>query len=1097
MIRTNGGKLNTAINVRISLLMLLSAVAVMLFCLPADAKEEFSKSAWDVVNDVTVGWNLGNDLDCYDDTGFGSSDLSAEGLWGNPAASRELIAAVKASGINTVRLPVTWYNHMDPQTYEIDPLWMQRVREVVDEILDEEMYCILNVHHDTGVKGWLTADQSDLEHKEEIFTIIWEQNCDEFGDYGDRLIFEGYNEILNEEQVWDTPDEETFAVANELNQKFVNIVRGSGKNNTKRILYVKTYCSSCHEASLEGFIMPEDTVDGRIIAGVHIYKPFNFTHEDYPDETTWTESEIDKAMEDVHERFVANGIPVLIGEFGCAYKNNDEERISWANYFMRTAADNGLKACWWDEGDLYKLFNRYVGTVSEPELLQAILTGAEGIVYTPGSAVDRKINRLRERMSVFIHSAAEEDSVKAWIPFAAGTLGCIVLVILLALLYEGRRKKRYPTYDDLFDGSQPLVYRLWSRLLIVISAFFTFMYLLWRVLYSVPVEYGWVAIAANVTLLIIEIIGFLETLVHYTNILGTREHPLPAIGEEEYPEVDIFIATYNEPTDLLELTINGCRHLQYPDLSKVHIWVCDDNRRPEMRALADAMGVGYFDRPDNQGAKAGNLNHAMGLTSAPYVVTLDADMIVKSDFLLKTIPYFVDAGKRAAASGKEGIKLGFIQTPQCFYDPDVFQFALYSEHRAPNEQNFFYQTIEPARTSTNSVIYGGSNTILSREALESIGGFYTGSITEDFATGLLIESAGYVSLGLPEPLASGRTPHTFKEHITQRIRWGRGVIVTARKLKLWGRKGLSFYQKLSYWGSVTYWYSPIKNLIYALSPLFYALFGIIVFRCTTADILLYWLPAFALQNICLRIMSHQAVSSKWSGIYETSVMPHMLIPIIKESLGITLSRFLVTDKTGTKTKKDRDVRSMVPFLILILFSLLGILRICVGVQENNLLNALIILFWLIRNMYFYIMALFLIDGRDGDGEPVKVIDAELVVLKSKQSTDAYEGITSRMNQHSITVYLDRANLRIGDFVEVSVSGETAAAKVSGVVIGCRSLRNSESEIVTVEIIDFGEDRMEYMQILFDRIPSLPQSLTLRDYGIVSHMWHNIVVRLAK
>ena len=100
------------------------------------------------------------------------------------------------------------------------------------------------------------------------------------------------------------------------------------------------------------------------------------------------------------------------------------------------------------------------------------------------------------------------------------------------------------------------------------------------------------------------------------------------------------------------------------------------------------------------------------------------------------------------------------------YDPDVFQHALYCEKRAPNEQDFFYRTIEPAKTATN--------TVLSRRALEDIGGFYTESITEDFATGLLIESAGYVSLGLSEPLASGQTPHTFREHIQQRTRWGAG-----------------------------------------------------------------------------------------------------------------------------------------------------------------------------------------------------------------------------------------------------------------------------------------------------------------------------------
>ena len=128
------------------------------------------------------------------------------------------------------------------------------------------------------------------------------------------------------------------------------------------------------------------------------------------------------------------------------------------------------------------------------------------------------------------------------------------------------------------------------------------------------------------------------------------------------------------PAELLEKTVNGCKHLRYPDQNKVHIWVCDDNRRPEMRALA----VGYFDRPDHEGAKAGNLNHALARTSAPYVVTLDADMIPKSDFLMKTIPYFVDVELRMEGEEEQRKKhLGFLQTPQAFYTPDIFQHALY------------------------------------------------------------------------------------------------------------------------------------------------------------------------------------------------------------------------------------------------------------------------------------------------------------------------------------------------------------------------------------------------------------------------------------
>lgn len=451
-------------------------------------------------------------------------------------------------------------------------------------------------------------------------------------------------------------------------------------------------------------------------------------------------------------------------------------------------------------------------------------------------------------------------------------------------------------------------------------------------------------------LLAVEVLGFAESLILFHGLFRMRPHPLPEIPEDAWPEVDVFIATYNEPVELLRRTVNGCTHMRYPDPAKVHIWVCDDKRRPEMRRLAEEMGVGYFDRPDNKDAKARNLNHAMARTSAPYIVTLDADMIPRNDFLLKTIPYFVDALRR-----DEMHPLGLLQTPQCFYQPDVFQYALYSEKRAPNEQDFFYRTIEPAKTSSNSVIYGGSNTVLSRKALEEIGGFYTGSITEDFATGLLIESAGWLSLALPEPLASGQTPHSFREHIKQRIRWGRGVISTAKKLNIRSRRGLTREQRLSYWSSVIYWYSPIKNLIYMLSPLLFAVFGQPVFRCGWLDLAVFWLPMFVMQDVKLRFNSHGTISQRWSGIYETSVMPSLLIPILKESLGISLSTFQVTDKSGKTKGHAIDRRSMLPFLILILLSVFGIVRVLLLFDRMQLVSMLILLFWLLRNLYILIL----------------------------------------------------------------------------------------------------------------------------------------------
>ena len=273
----------------------------------------------------------------------------------------------------------------------------------------------------------------------------------------------------------------------------------------------------------------------------------------------------------------------------------------------------------------------------------------------------------------------------------------------------------------------------------------TLLYLYWRIFYTVPTDSGILSLVAGIALLVVEILGMLEAFVHYFNMSNIKYPKFPKVEPEDYPEVDVLIATYNEPIEILYRTINGCVHMDYPDKSKVHIYFCDDGSRKEVEELAAQMHVGYIKREEHKGAKAGNLNHAMSVTSSPYIATFDADMIPKHNFLMKTMAYFADQEKKnRELPEEEQVHLGFIQTPQTFYNPDLFQYNLFSENRIPNEQDYFYKDVQVSRNKSNSVIYGGSNTVITRRALEDVGGFYEKSITEDFATGILIQKKGYV-----------------------------------------------------------------------------------------------------------------------------------------------------------------------------------------------------------------------------------------------------------------------------------------------------------------------------------------------------------------
>lgn len=626
----------------------------------------------------------------------------------------------------------------------------------------------------------------------------------------------------------------------------------------------------------------------------------------------------------------------------------------------------------------------------------------------------------------------------------------------------------------------------------VINMFFSIVYLMWRTFFTIPFEYGIVSIVAGIFLLIVEALGMVEAFVHYMNMYSVADYPLPEIAPEEYPDVDVFIATYSEEPELLYKTLNGCLHMDYPDKRKVHIYLCDDNRRPEMRELAARMGVNYLDRPTNEGAKAGNLNNALQHSDSPYLVTFDADMIPQRRFLMRTIPYFVDAEKKnRGLEEKDKIKLGFVQSPQSFYNPDLFQFNLFSEGRIPNEQDYFYKDIQVARTRTNSVIYGGSNTVLSREALNAAGGFYTGAITEDFATGILIEKAGFVSLGIGEPLASGMSPTDLPNLVQQRIRWARGVIATGRKMHIYTSRDFSFAQKMNYWASIWYWYAPLKRLIYVLAPILYATFNFMVFKCTLPQVLLFWLPMYISSNISLRMLSGNIRTTKWTGIYETVMFPFMLIPVTLESFGITLKKFKVTKKEAVRGEKENNLLYLIPFLILIILSVIGIVRCIIVMFDSGSFGPIVVLFWLLSNLFFLVMSTLFVDGR------IPYRKAERVPLsvpaEVRTTDDTLCGKTRDVSENGLSIIFEKPYyLETGEKFDVTMSwAEYRADLLCELVFVSQA---GENWNYSMRIEDYRDCYDDWLQIIYDRVPPLPLEIK-KDSGIFDDLKINAKKRV--
>lgn len=282
-----------------------------------------------LVEDMTFGWNLGNTLDVCQADRDGDGKINEhveagekvdETLWGNPKATKELFTSLKKNGVNAVRIPVTWRDHMDSNG-NIDREWMDRVQQVVDYAYSQGMYVIINVHHDGGgdpkFGAWIIEEsQKDYNTFLKKYKNIWKQIAERFKNYSDYLIFESMNEV-GFDTLYNKNKADAYNLINKINQDFVDIIRATGGNNAKRHLLIAGYYTDIERTCDSLYKMPDDKA-GRCILSVHYYTPWDFCTCDR--KHTWgTNSEV-RQMETLigkmKKNFVDKGIPVIIGEYG-------------------------------------------------------------------------------------------------------------------------------------------------------------------------------------------------------------------------------------------------------------------------------------------------------------------------------------------------------------------------------------------------------------------------------------------------------------------------------------------------------------------------------------------------------------------------------------------------------------------------------------------------------------------------------------------------------------------------------------------------------------------------------------------------------------
>lgn len=491
---------------------------------------------------------------------------------------------------------------------------------------------------------------------------------------------------------------------------------------------------------------------------------------------------------------------------------------------------------------------------------------------------------------------------------------------------------------------------LFKALIYSITMTCTIFYIGYRIAYTIPTKLGVLTTVLAVFILLIEIWEAIDFFIYFVNILTVdrRKAKTPDISKiTEYPDIDVFIATYNEYENLLERTILACKSMEYPDKSKVHIYLCDDGNRPTIKALAERLEINYITRLNNKNSKAGNYNNALKHTSSPYIATFDADMCPEPNFLMKLLPYFYD----------EKSKVGFVQTPQSFKNPDIYQYRFNLANQIPFEQDYFYHNLQLAKNSINAAVYCGTNTIISREALNSVGGFALGTISEDIATGMLIEAKGYKCIAIDDVVAYGTSVNDYEGFVKQRSRWARGCVQMLKKYKIFKQKGLSFRQKLEYLSCVSYWFFGFRRLVYFITPLLFSIFGIIIIDCDFKTFVYLWLPQYFLKRFVLDKLEGNKRSSTWTKIYETILAPTLGPKVVKEYLGLGDTKFEVTPKTGINSKMSKtNAKILRSHLLLFILNVIGFVLCIYRFDSEYYYNYILSFVWTISNSFYLFIA---------------------------------------------------------------------------------------------------------------------------------------------
>ena len=415
---------------------------------------------------------------------------------------------------------------------------------------------------------------------------------------------------------------------------------------------------------------------------------------------------------------------------------------------------------------------------------------------------------------------------------------------------------------------------------------------------------GYGLLAAEAYTWLIVVLGFIQTA------WPLKRRPIPLQGEpSHWPTVDIFIPTYNEPLSVVRPTVLAALAMDWPH-ERMNVYILDDGQREEFRTFAEDVGVHYMTRPDNRHAKAGNLNHALQRTNGELVAIFDCDHVPTRSFLKTSVGWF-----------QRDARCAMLQTPHHFFSPDPFERNLGTFRRVPNEGALFYGLVQDGNDFWNATFFCGSCAIIRRAPLMEIGGIATETVTEDAHTALKLHRHGYTTAYINEAKAAGLATESLAAHVSQRMRWARGMAQIFRTDNPFLGRGLTLWQRICYGNAMLHFFFGLPRLVFLTAPMAYLFFHIYIIHAHAALLALYVLPYILQSSIANAHMQGKFRHTFWAEVYETVLAWYIALPTTLAMINPRIGKFNVTAKGGLIERPYFDWSTSVPYTVLVILNL--------------------------------------------------------------------------------------------------------------------------------------------------------------------------------